>query len=124
MNKVILIGRLTKDPELYNTINGKCYCRFSLAVNRDKENTDFIDCRVWNQTAQNLCQYQKKGSQICVEGSLRVDRYEAQDGTNKTSVYVDAFKIEYLSSVKREEVKEEISGESFIVEANDDDCPF
>lgn len=125
MNKVILIGRLTKDPEIKYTSNSTAYCRFSLAVNRDKDNTDFIDCKTWKATAENLCKYQHKGSQICVEGSVRVDKYQTNEGESKTATYIDVYKVEFIGSSKAENKTEEIGGVPFTVEAMpDDDLPF
>ena len=71
MNVVILIGRLTKDPELKQTSSNLVYCRFTIAVDRpfSKDNaTDFINCVVWRKQAENLCKYQKKGNLIGVTG--------------------------------------------------------
>lgn len=83
MNKVILMGRLTADPELRQTQSGISSCRFSIAVNRkfankqtgDRE-ADFIRCIAWRQTAEFVNRYFKKGSMICVEGELRQNNYQ------------------------------------------------
>ncbi|MDE6539391.1 MAG: single-stranded DNA-binding protein [Ruminococcus sp.] len=83
MNKVILMGRLTADPELRQTQSGIFSCRFSIAVNRsfvnkqtgDRE-ADFIRCIAWRQTAEFINRYFKKGNMICVEGELRQNNYQ------------------------------------------------
>ena len=99
MNKVILIGRITKDLELRYTSNNKPVCDFRLAVNRDKDNADFINCIVWDKQAENLTKYQCKGSQIAVSGELRVDNYEVE-GKKRSKAYVLVNNIEYLSKTE------------------------
>lgn len=107
MNKIVLIGRITKDLELTKTSTGKSVCEFSIAVNRDKDNTDFINIQVWNAPAENIIKYQGKGSQIAVEGQLRTQTYDKQDGTKGYKTYVLANNIEYLDSKKEKEVEQE-----------------
>lgn len=103
MNKVFLTGRITKELELKNVKEHKV-CEFTLAVNRDKERTDFINCVIWNKQAENLCKYQKKGNLISVIGSLYVDSFEGKDGKRyKTYIHVD--ELEYLESKKEEREK-------------------
>ena len=114
MNKVILIGRLTRDPELRYTANNKAVCDFTIATNRpvvrDGEKVaDFINCRVWNKSAENLVKYQTKGNLIAVSGRMQVDRYEDKEGNTRYSNYVLVEDLEYLERKKennQEEVKE------------------
>ena len=102
MNKCVLIGRLTKTPELRTTPKGKQVCSFTIATNRiNNEDADFIDCVVWDKQAENLCKYQVKGSLIGISGQLRVERYEVS-GVKKTKVYVLVNEVEYLSINKQE----------------------
>ena len=78
MNKVILIGRLTKDPELrYAAGNGTAVCRFTVAINRQfkKDETDFINCVAFGKTGETITQYLTKGRQIAVTGSIRTGSY-------------------------------------------------
>lgn len=100
MNKVILMGRLTADPELRQTQSGVSSCRFTVAVNRnfvDKQSgerqADFITCVAWRQTAEFVTRYFNKGSMICVEGSLRTGSYQDRNHSDvthyTTEVYVD-----------------------------------
>lgn len=97
MNKVILIGRITKDLELRHTKSDKAVCDFTIAVNRDKDNADFITCQVWGIQAENLCKYQEKGSLISVVGELRVEQYQINDKNHyKTFILVN--QVEYLSN--------------------------
>ena len=87
MNKAILVGRLTKDPELKMTENTKReVCQFTIAVNRPYTNedgerkADFINCVVWDKLAENLSKYQKKGNQVAVEGRIQTRNYDDKDG--------------------------------------------
>ena len=98
MNKVILIGRLTKDPELrYAAGNGTAVCRFTVAINRQfkKDETDFINCVAFGKTGETITQYLTKGRQIAVTGSIRTGSYDAQDGTKRytTDVAVESFEF-------------------------------
>lgn len=76
MNNIILIGRLTKDPEMKASSNDKEYCLFSLAVNRpyEKGEADFFNCIAFNKTAEIINQYCKKGKQICIQGSIEFNK--------------------------------------------------
>lgn len=94
LNKVILGGRLTADVELKQTPSGVSVCSFSIAVNRkfSKNNeADFIDCQAWKQTAEFISKYFRKGSSICVVGSLKKRSWRDKTGENRyaTEVIVD-----------------------------------
>ena len=96
MNKVVLVGRLTKDPELRFAAGiVSAVCRFTVAVNRQfkKDETDFIGCVAFGKTAEIIAQYLTKGREIAVSGSIRTGSYDAQDGTKRytTDVAVDSF---------------------------------
>ena len=99
MNRVVLVGRLTKDPELRTTANGTSQTRFTLAVNRRTANAegqreaDFINCVAWRGTAEAIAKYLKKGRELAVEGRIQTGSYDAQDGTKRytTDVVVDNF---------------------------------
>lgn len=103
MNKIILIGNITKDLEIKYAKNGKAIVEFNLAVRRDKDITDFINCVVFGIQAENLNRYQGKGSKIAVSGEYRIDIYDKTDGTRGYSHYVLANEIEYLSTKQKEE---------------------
>ena len=110
MNKVILTGRLTRDPELRYTANNKAVCDFTIATNRpvvrDGERVaDFINCRVWNKTAENLVKYQTKGNLIAVIGRMQVDKYQDKDGKNRNYTYILVEDLEYLER-KKEDTQE------------------
>ena len=104
MNKVILIGRLTKDPEVKNTSSQVPFCSFTIAVDRRfKDNNgqrqaDFINCVAWRQTATFIGSYFRKGSKVAVVGSLQSRSYEDQSGQKRyvTEVVVD--EIEFMDS--------------------------
>lgn len=107
MNRVCLCGRITKDLELNKTSTGKSVCNFTIAINRDKDNADFIDIQVWKEQADNLCKYQNKGSLVGIDGALRKDVYTREDGTKTSRTYVLANHIEYLSSKATQESTQE-----------------
>ena len=133
MNHVVLIGRLTKEPELRFTQNGSPHCTFTLAVDRisgkDTEKTaDFINCQVWGAKAENLAKYMAKGRQIAVEGSIRVDSSE-KNGQRQWYTKVNAFRIEYLSGAKeggKQEKQPKLTDDDFGQEVSfsDEDLPF
>ena len=104
MNKAILIGRLTKDPELRTTPTGRNVCQFSVAVSRNFTNAngereaDFINCVVWDKQAENLVKYQKKGNQIAVEGRIQTRNYDDKDGKKVYVTEILASNISLLDS--------------------------
>ncbi len=96
LNKVILGGRLTADPELKTTPSGVSVCQFGLAVNRKyskegEQNTDFINCVAWRATAEFISRYFRKGSSLCIVGNIQTRSYTDKDGIkrNVTEVIVD-----------------------------------
>lgn len=109
-NKVVLVGRISTDLELRQTNNGKSYCRFNLAVNRMNEGTDFITITVWNKQAENIVQYQSKGSLILVEGSISTGNYTDSDGNNRKTFEVMAQNVQFLGNKKNTTV-DEVSSE-------------
>ena len=104
MNKAILIGRLTKDPELRTTPTGRNVCQFSVVVSRNFTNAngereaDFINCVVWDKQAENLVKYQKKGNQIAVEGRIQTRNYDDKDGKKVYVTEILASNISFLDS--------------------------
>ena len=103
MNKVILIGNLTRDPELRVTPTGRSVCSSSLAVQRTFANqagervTDFFNIIVWGKTGENCSKYLSKGRKACVVGELQTRSYEAKDGTKRTVTEIVANEVEFLS---------------------------
>ena len=104
MNKIMLIGRLTKDPELRYTQGGTAVANFTLAVNRRFTNqngereADFINCQAWQKTAEFVANYFKKGQQMALEGRLQVRSYDGNDGQRKLVTEVVAEQIEFCGS--------------------------
>ena len=98
LNSVVLIGRLTRDPELKYTTSGTAVCNFTLAVNRkfNKEETDFIDIVVWKGLAENFSNYLAKGRMAAVEGSLQIRNYETKDGQKRKVAEVVANDVRFL----------------------------
>lgn len=136
MNKVVLIGRLTKDPELrYAAGSGTAVTRFTIAVNRQfkKDEADFINCVAWNKTAETIAQYFTKGRPIAIVGHMQTGSYDAQDGTKRytTDVAVDSF--EFIGSngqannqgSNNTDAFSEFGGFDDVTPADDmGDCPF
>ena len=97
MNITILMGRLTRDPELKYTSNGKAYANFTLAVQKTKDEAEFIDCIAWEKTAENIAEYFGKGNRILIQGRLNVSNYE-QNGEKRKFTRVQAFNFEFIDS--------------------------
>ncbi|MDR2046420.1 MAG: single-stranded DNA-binding protein [Clostridiales bacterium] len=118
MNKVCLIGNLTKDPELSVTTSGVSFCKFTLAVTRRFQNadgtreTDFFPIIVWRNQADNCAKYLKKGNKAAVVGAVQTRSYDAQDGSKRYVTEIIADEVQFLST-----------RESFAEQASDDDAP-
>lgn len=103
MNKVILVGNLTRDPELSETPSGIAVCRFSIAVSRDYANadgnreTDFFNITVWRGRAENCGRYLKKGNKVAIVGSLQNRSYDDKDGNKRYVTDVIANEVEFLT---------------------------
>ena len=141
MNKVILIGNLTRDPELRETSDGTAVCRFALAVNRrvgDKQEADFYNVTAWRNVGETIAKYAKKGNKMYILGNIALRDYEGQDGVKRTSCYVTVSDFEFLTPVKKDE-EHPVSGEDSkpnngesnsegnkpkLEETNDNDSPF
>ncbi len=140
MNKVVLIGNLTRDPELTTTNSGVSVCRFSLAVTRrfqssdGERETDFINIVVWRAQADNCHKFLKKGSKCAVVGRLQTSSYEAQDGTKRYTTDVVADEVEFISSGRGgdgssdyqvpQESKPQEKQTTELEEIDDDSLPF
>jgi len=115
MNKVILIGNLTRDPESSQTTSGVAYCRFAIAVNRAYSNAegnkevDYFNIIAWRSTAESCGKYLKKGNKVAVNGSLQNRTYEDKDGVKRTVTDIVANEVEFLSSPKGNEGQNEIN---------------
>jgi single-strand DNA-binding protein len=129
MNKVILIGNLTRDTELRQTPNGVSVCTFSIAVSRDYTNsdgskeTDFFNIVVWREKGENCAKYLKKGKKVAVVGSLQNRSYEDNDGAKRYVTEVIASDVEFLSP--KEQEQSVVSATRPVLEAIDDNqLPF
>lgn len=105
MNKVYLIGNLTRDPEMRSTSSGISVCNFSIAVNRRFKNaqtgqqeTDFFNIVAWRQLAELCGRYLAKGRKVAVFGSIQTRTYEAQDGSKRNAFDIVADEVEFLSA--------------------------
>ena len=104
LNKIILMGRLTRDPELRRTESGTAVYSVSIAVDRDfkskngEKETDFIDIVSWRATAEFVSKYFQKGSLIAIEGSLQTRQYQDKNGNNRTAVEVVANNVNFAGS--------------------------
>ena len=104
VNKVLLLGRLTKDPELRYTPSGAAVCDLTVAINHvyktkegeKKEDACFVDVTVWQKQAENCAEYLKKGSSLFVEGRLVQDRWEDKDGQKRSKLKVQAGSIQFI----------------------------
>ncbi len=115
MNNVSLIGNLTKNIELKKTNAGKSIAKFTLAVRRKAEETDFIQCIAWEKTAELLNTYCAKGSKIAVVGRIQTGSYDNQSGQKVYTTDIIVEQVEFLS--KAEKAEEPIKVQS-------DDLPF
>ena len=129
LNRIVLIGRLTKDPELRYTQSGKAICAFTLAVDRPylanngNREADFINIVVWNKTAENCAQYLAKGKLAAVDGRLQIRSYDGQDGQRRYVTEVIADNVRFLSPKSEGSQQEAWIGDSGY-NSPADDLPF
>lgn len=103
MNKVFLIGNLTRDPELTETTSGVKICRFAIAVNRNymgadgERKTDFFNCVAWRGLGETVARFTKKGTKVAVSGSIELRNYEDSQGVKRTAVDIVAQDVEFLT---------------------------
>lgn len=104
MNKVFLIGNLTRDPEMRSTQSGVPVCNFSIAVNRrfrnaqtGQQETDFLNIVAWRQLAELCGKYLAKGRNVAISGSIQTRTYEAKDGSKRTAWDIVADEVEFLT---------------------------
>jgi single-strand DNA-binding protein len=138
MNRVVLVGRLTKDPDLKYTPNGVPVATFTLAVNRPfktngEQEADFINCTVWRKPAENAANFLKKGSLAGVDGRIQTRNYEGQDGKRVYVTEVQAESVQFLEPKGDKKQQEEapqtrVSEDPFngkgSIDINDSDLPF
>ena len=139
MNKVFLIGNLTRDPELRETPSGVPMCRFAIAVQRPyssqdgERQTDFFECTAWRGLGETIARYTKKGKKVAVSGSIQIRNYEDNQGAKRTAVDIIVQDCEFLSPRENDEALDfadaqprSASKRKPVLEAMDDDSdiPF
>lgn len=111
MNIVTLIGNLGQDPEMKYFESGSKVTKFSLALNsynkkEEKEVTDWVNCEAWNKTAELIGEYCKKGNKLAVEGCLKTQSWEDENGNKRNRTFVLVSRVEFLTSKKQGEQTE------------------
>ena len=132
INKVILVGRLTRDPELKSTNSGKSATSFSVAVDNgygENKTTDFINCVAWNKTAEFVEKYFEKGNMIALVGRVSTRTWEGENGKKNYVTEVVVSEVSFCGSKsegqsKDEDTQESDDEEDFVEIGDDDDLPF
>ena len=132
LNRVVLIGRLTRDPELRYTPNGTASCTFTLAVERNFKNSngereaDFIPIVTWRQLAENCANYLKKGRLTAVEGRIQTRSYENNEGRRVYVTEVIADNVRFLESAKNEDRQQQNDdySDGTPIDISEEDLPF
>ena len=131
MNKFIITGRLTRNPELRYTSNNVAITELNLAINNKKDDTTFLTIKVFNKTAETCNEYLKKGDLIAVEGNIKNNNYEDEAGKMHYRTDFIGNKVEFLSTKKKDEIKEEKQDRNSIfeefgksIEIEENDLPF
>lgn len=136
MNKIMLIGNLTRDPEMRSTPNGVTVCSFTIAVNRrfaqqgGEKQTDFFRINAWRQLGETCARYLAKGRKVAVVGELQARTYQGSDGTTRMSLDVSAEEVEFLtprgqdeggSAPRQSAAPQDLAG---FTDIQSDDIPF
>ena len=127
MNKVFLIGNLTRDPEMRESTNGFPVCNFTIAVNKrtqkDHPESDFFRVTAWRQTAENCGKYLSKGKKVCVVGEVHASAYIGNDGGARASLEVTADSVEFLSPKGQNAKGGELTDENGYVRVDNEELP-
>ena len=105
MNNVVLVGRLTREPEVRYTPNGAQVTSFTIAVDRDfqtrngERQTDFLDIQVWNKQAESCAKYLSKGKMVSVQGSIRTESYTDRNGVQRRAWRINANRVQFLTPI-------------------------
>lgn len=114
LNKIFVVGNLTRDPELKHTADGKSVTAFTIGINRrtriddgsQKDDVSFVEIKAWEKTAEDVCRYLKKGRLILVEGRIKQERWEAKDGGGpRSKVIIEAKHVQFLGGPGQGEPK-------------------
>lgn len=123
MNRIILIGRLTQDPQGGMTNSGKQYARFSLAVSRMGDGADFFDIVAWDKQAVNSLKYLQKGSQVAIAGHVQIGSYD-HNGVKRKTFDVVADQVEFIGSKQNSDDGQRKDASIDDLQPVDDDMPF
>lgn len=128
MNKAVIIGNLTKDPELRSTQNGIAVCTFTVAVNRKngpdagQQEADYFKVTAWRQLGEVCQRYLAKGRKVAVVGDIRLERFTRNDGTQGANMEVTANDVEFLSPAgSPQQAQDKAQG---FIQADDEELPF
>ena len=142
LNRVVLIGRLTRDPELRSTSGGSFLCRFTIASNRSysdkdgqlKEEVGYFDCVTWGKQAEVASKYLKKGKRLCVDGTLRWSQWDNQEGKKQSKIDINVDTFQFLDPKGSDEMSSDATpmqntqkattSNTHFEPINDDDIPF
>ena len=134
MNKLILVGNLTADPQLRTTQAGDAVCSFTIAVNRRKSNNaqagqpeaDFFRVNAWRQLGENCARYLSKGKKVYVSGPVQCRTYTGQDGQTRASMEVTANEVEFLSPAgnAQQNATQKTDAQSGFVQVDEEELPF
>lgn len=131
-NKVLLMGNLTRDPELKRTSNDMAVAQLSIASNRRykdkmgelKEETTFVDCEAWGKTAETMAKYLAKGRPVFVEGRLKLDQWQDKDGNNRSKLKVVIENFQFVDSRGNQSNTPSNQGATVPTTPPADDIPF
>ncbi len=145
MNKIFIVGNLTRDPEMRSTRDGIPVCTFTVAVNRrnrgaqaGQPDSDFFRVTAWRGLGENCARYLAKGKKVSVVGAVSVSTYTANDGSTRASMEVNADDVEFLTprdagldteemkyqSMERQAIQQETTAQPQFVQVDDDELPF
>ena len=131
LNKGILMGRLTRDPELRHTQSGTAVCSFTLAIDRDRKDangekqTDFIDCVAWNKQAEFVSQWFSKGAMAIVVGRIQSRKWQDQNGNNRTAIELNCEEVSFGETKKNRDSNSGRQNSDFAdMPEEDSDVPF
>ena len=131
-NKVLMMGNLTRDPELKRTSSDMAVAQIGMAVNRrykDKagemrEETTFVDCEAWGRTAETMTKYLSKGKPVFIEGRLKLDQWQDKDGNNRSKLKIVIENFQFIDSRGNQTSSPPTGGATVPPTPADDDIPF
>tara|TARA_B100000212_G_scaffold273998_1_gene213466 strand:+ start:2952 stop:3332 length:381 start_codon:yes stop_codon:yes gene_type:complete len=125
LNRLTIIGNLTKDPELRKVSDSMCVCKFSIAVNNAiKKSVLYLDVECWNRTAINCHKFLKKGSSVSVDGRLELNQWQSKTGENRSKIYCVADLVHFLRSEPKTDSTPQTNNAEVDMEEDEDEVPF